>query len=168
MPVISHPARHNRAAKSPGFWLLWLWLLWLGSDLMAVIIICRFWVLPRRAPRFLSPRRRRRRRADSSHSLCTNTNASTKHQAERQDQAGSSSIRPPGWVSPLLASGSCWHHGLSPAAAKIPKPAAQKTQQQQHQAPTQAASTSTKQSKSKPVAAQSGASGFCLAGRQNL
>jgi hypothetical protein len=39
MPVISHPARHNRAAKASGFWLLWLWLLWLGSDLMAVVII---------------------------------------------------------------------------------------------------------------------------------
>jgi hypothetical protein len=34
MPVISHPARHNRAAGASGFWLLWL-----GSDLMAVIII---------------------------------------------------------------------------------------------------------------------------------
>jgi hypothetical protein len=39
MPVISHPARHNRAAKASGFWLLWLWLLWLGPDLMAVVII---------------------------------------------------------------------------------------------------------------------------------
>jgi hypothetical protein len=58
-------------------------------------------------------------------------------------------------------------HGLSPAAAKIPKPAAQKTKQQQ--ALTQAASTSTKQSKSKPVGQLSqAASGFCLAGRQNF
>jgi hypothetical protein len=59
-------------------------------------------------------------------------------------------------------------HGLSPAAAKIPEPAAQKTQQQQ--ALTQAASTSTKQSKSKskPVAAQSGRFWLCLAGRQNF
>jgi hypothetical protein len=42
MPVISHPARHNRAAKASGFWLLWLWLSWLlllGSDLMAVVFI---------------------------------------------------------------------------------------------------------------------------------
>jgi hypothetical protein len=58
--------------------------------------------------------------------------------------------RPPGWVSPLLASGRLLA-STSPAAAKISKPVAQKTQQQQ--ALTQAANTSTKQSKSKPVAA---------------
>jgi hypothetical protein len=42
MPVISHPARHNRAAKASGFWLFWIWLSWLlllGSDLMAVVFI---------------------------------------------------------------------------------------------------------------------------------
>jgi hypothetical protein len=62
-----------------------------------------------------------------------------------------------GW---LLAS-------TSPTAAKVSKPVAQKTQQQR--ALTQAANTSTRQSKSKPVAAQrQAASGFCLAGRQSF
>jgi hypothetical protein len=50
------------------------------------------------------------------------------HQAE-QEQAGSSSVRPPGWVLPLLASGS-WLRGLwllprASPAAKISGPAAQ-------------------------------------------
>jgi hypothetical protein len=68
----------------------------------------RFWLLPRRPPKFLGLRRRRAH-SNSRHSLCTN--AGTKHQAE-QEQAGSSSVRPSGWrVSLLLASGS-WLHGL--------------------------------------------------------
>jgi hypothetical protein len=62
-------------------------------------------------------------------------------------------------------------HGLSPAAAKIPGPAAQKTQQ--HQALTQAASTSTKHEAPSRARASwwqlsQAASGFCLAGRQNF
>jgi hypothetical protein len=80
MPVISHPVHTNRAAKPSGFWLLA--------------------ALPRRPPKFLS--QRRRRHSNSKHQR-KHQAPSTKHQAE-QEQAISSSVRPPGWVS-LAASG---------------------------------------------------------------
>jgi hypothetical protein len=68
----------------------------------------RFWLLPRRPPKFLSPAGAEEHTATSG-TNCALTQAPS-HQAE-QEQAGSSSVRPPGWVSPLLASGS-WFRGL--------------------------------------------------------
>jgi hypothetical protein len=86
----------------------------------------RFWLLPRRPPKFLSPAGAEEHTATAG-TNCALTQAPS-HQAE-QEQAGSSSVRPPGWVSPLLASGS-WLHGLwllprASPAAKISGTAAQ-------------------------------------------
>jgi hypothetical protein len=126
MPVISRPARHNRAARASGFWLLWL-----RSDLMAVIFISPVLASSSPAAKNTKPAAQKKSRqqqqqqqqqqptassqqpAASSHSMCTNNDTSaktqapsTKHQAERQEQAGSSSVRPPGgaWLG-LAASG---------------------------------------------------------------
>jgi hypothetical protein len=86
---------------------------------------------------------------------------SAKQQAE-QEQAGNSSAPQvaTGWVSPSRRFWLLWLlASTSPAAAKISKPAAQKTQPAtaQQQASTHASSKqqARKQSKSKPVAAQS-------------
>jgi hypothetical protein len=98
--------------------------------------------------------------AVSSH----NTNASTKHQAERQEQAGSSSVSQAAWLG--LAASGFWllaSHGLSLAGLRQNPEACGAEDTQQQQVLTQAASTSTKQSKSKPVAAQSGGRFWLLA-----
>jgi hypothetical protein len=73
MPVISHShhARHNRAAKASGFWLLWLWLSWLlllGSDLMAVVFISPVLASASTAAKISKPaaqKKRAERRAES-------------------------------------------------------------------------------------------------------
>jgi hypothetical protein len=93
----------------------------------------------------LAGRRRAHRQQQQALTQAPSTKQSKSTPVTAQRQAAWLGLAAPFW---LLAS-------TSPAAAaKISKPAAQKTQQQQ--ALTQAPSTSTKQSKSKPVAAQSG------------